>query len=318
VKIICNPSTYGGKARRNWPHVIKHLKEARLDFEIEWTKGPLDAIRITKESVDEHEIICAYGGDGTVNEIITGIGQTGFRNTLGIIPAGRGNDNAFNLRQTNKIEDIIEMLHKKETRTIDCITIDEGQRYCLGIAGAGIDAVVAAAVIGKDTRISYNISLIKSFFSYRPRHMHIDIDDGMTVLDQKCLTTMVCNGQRVGNKKMVAPDAIIDDGLLDILVIGNTGILESLITSRGLNDGTHLKNPKAKIYRGKKVTIDTNSEKEIPVHSMGEMLGPLPHDFECLPKKLKVLRMSDEILKREGWETANIFSANVTTQKEKE
>ena len=116
MKIICNPATYGGKARKAWPKVVKALKEAGLDFEVEWTKGRNDAIRIVKESVDDHDVIVGYGGDGTINEIITGIGQTGFKTTLGIIPSGRGNDNAFNIRQTNKIEDIIEMLTEKQHR----------------------------------------------------------------------------------------------------------------------------------------------------------------------------------------------------------
>lgn len=294
-----------------WPSVIKTLKEAKLDFEIEWTKGPLDAVRITKESVDEHDILIAYGGDGTINEIVTGIAQTGFKTTLGIIPAGRGNDNVFSLRQTNNLDDIVEMLKLQKTRLIDCIEIDNGKRYALGVAGAGIDAVVAEAVIDKHTRISYNLALLRAFFSYRPRHMHVDIDNGREIRDLKSLAIMICNGQRVGNKKLVAPNAIIDDGLLDILIIGNTGIIESLITSKGLNTGKHIEHPKVEIIRGKKALISTNSSKEIPCHAMGEMLDPLPHSFTCLHKKLRVLRMSETVLQREGWDKANVFSENV-------
>ncbi|MHA1629049.1 MAG: diacylglycerol/lipid kinase family protein [Candidatus Heimdallarchaeota archaeon] len=314
MKIICNPATFGGKARKAWPTIVKKLKKAQLDFEVEWTKGRNDAIRITKESISDHKIIVAYGGDGTINEIVTAIGQTGFKTTLGIIPAGRGNDNAFSLRQTNKIDDIIQMLTEKQTRLVDCIEINDGERYCLGVTGAGIDAVVANKVIGKDSRMSYNISLIKSFFQYRPRHMHIDIDDGREVRDQKCLSVMVCNGQRVGNGKLVAPNAIIDDGLLDVVIIGNTGVFESLITSRKLSDGTHIEHPKVEVLRGKKVIILTNAIKTIPAHSMGEPLGNLPLKFICLHKKLKVLRMSNEILRREGWHNANVFLENVSSE----
>ncbi|MCK5185389.1 MAG: hypothetical protein KAQ95_13850, partial [Candidatus Heimdallarchaeota archaeon] len=210
MKIICNPATYGGKARKAWPKVVKALKEAGLDFEVEWTKDRNDAIRIVKESIDDHDVMVAYGGDGTVNEILTGIGQTGFKTTLGIIPSGRGNDNAFNIRQTNKIEDIIEMLTEKQHRIIDCMEINNGDRYCMGIAGAGIDGYLSEIVHGKSTRIIYNIGLIRSIISYRPRHMRIDIDDGRVVRDGKFLTVMIGNGQRAGSKKMVAPNAIID------------------------------------------------------------------------------------------------------------
>ena len=311
MKIICNPTTYGGKARKLWPEKLKALKEAGLDFEIEWTKGCGDAIRITKESVDDHEIICGYGGDGTINEILTGIGQTGFKNTLGVLPAGRGNDNAFSLRQTDKIEDLIEMIKAKETRMIDVMEIDDGERYCIGIAGAGIDAVVAHAVIGKSTRMSYNIALVKAFFSYRPRPMQITIDDGRETRDLKSLSVMLGNGQRAGNKKMIAPNAIIDDGLIDVVIIGNTGVIEALITSAKLGKGTHITHPKVEVIRGKKITIETNSKKPIPTHAMGEVMGPLPHTFVCLHKKLKVLKMPNQIIEREGWADANVFSENI-------
>ncbi|HUT82518.1 MAG TPA: diacylglycerol kinase family protein [Candidatus Bathyarchaeia archaeon] len=311
MKIICNPATYGGKARKTWPDVVKALKDEGFDFEVEWTKGTNDAIRITKESIDDHDIIIAYGGDGTINEIVTAIGQTDFKTTLGIIPAGRGNDNAFSLRQTDKIEDIVEMLKNKQTRIIDCIEIDDGKRYCLGVAGAGIDAFLAEKVIGKSTRMSYNIGLLKAFFSYRPRQMKIDVDDGRIIRDLKCLSVMIGNGQRVGNKKMVSPNAVIDDGLLDINIIGNTGIFESIVTSRKLGDGSYITHPKVEVIRGKQVVLSSESKKKIPAHAMGELLGPLPHKFVCLHKKLKVLRMSDAVLKREGWHNANAFSENI-------
>ena len=311
MKIICNPISYGGRARKSWPKVVKALKDAGLDFEVEWTKEPGDAIRITKESVKDHAVICAYGGDGTINEVLTGIGQTGFKNTLGMLPAGRGNDNAFSVRQTSHLDDLVDMLVHMKTRTIDCLEINDGVRYGLGVAGAGIDAVVAAMVVGKSTRISYNLSLLRGFLTYRPQPMQIDIDDGRITRDLNALSVIVGNGQRVGNKKMVAPNAVIDDGLIDIAIIGDTKILETLITSIKLTDGSYIDHPKVEVLRGKKIVISTTSKKSIPGHIMGEMLGPLPHKFVCLHKVLKILRMSDTILKREGWEKANVFSENL-------
>ncbi|MBN1329437.1 MAG: diacylglycerol kinase family lipid kinase [Candidatus Heimdallarchaeota archaeon] len=311
IKIIANPKTYGGKAIKKWPLYEKALKDANIDFDIEWTKTAQDGIRITKEASKDYELLVAFGGDGTVNEVVTGIGQTGFKNILGIIPVGRGNDNAFNIRQTKKIEDIVDMLQKKEYREIDCIKINDGARYCMGVAGVGLDADVAEQVFCKGTNSSYNIALIKSFFRYRPRHLHIDVDDGKIVKDLKSLTTMIGNGQRVGSGLKVTPDAIIDDGLLDIMIVGNTGVIESLITSRRLGKGTHLTNPKINVFRGKKVTITTESIKKIHGHAMGEYIGQLPITFECIYRVLKILKMSDAILERENWLNANAFSQNI-------
>ncbi len=311
MKIICNPTTYGGKARKKWPKILMALKEAGLDFEIEWTKGINDAIKITKESIDDHNIIVAYGGDGTINEILTAIGQTGFKTILGIIPAGRGNDNAFNVRQTDKIDDIIDMLANKKHRIIDCMEINNGQRYCMGVAGAGVDGVLSELVYGKKTRLSYNIGLIRTLLTYRPRLMHIDIDDEREIREEKCLSVMVANGQSAGNRKLVAPNAIIDDGLLDVVIIGNAGIFESILTSRKLKDGTHITHPKVEIIRGKKIVLSSKSEKRILAHAMGELLGELPHTFVCVHKKLKILKMSDKIIQREGWHNASVFANNL-------
>ncbi|MCK5299508.1 MAG: hypothetical protein KAJ76_11405, partial [Candidatus Heimdallarchaeota archaeon] len=90
---------------------------------------------------------------------------------------------------------------------------------------------------------------------------------------------------------------------------GDTGILDSLITSRKLNDGSHLSHPKVHEYRGKKVVLSTESTKRLVAHSMGELLGPLPHTFVCKHKVLKVLKMPDKILEREGWLYDNTFSS---------
>lgn len=312
MKIIGNPTTSGGKAKKKWPKYNDALKDAGFDYEFEWTKKSKHAIDIAREASESHKLIVVYGGDGTINETLTGIGQAGFKSTLGILPVGRGNDNAFNVRQTCNMDDLIEMLHKKEERLIDCIEINDGQRYCMGVAGAGLDADVSEQVLDKNTRFIYYLALVRSIFRYRPRMMEIDIDNGTIVKEEKVLTAMVGNGQMIGAGMLVTPDAIIDDGLLDIMVVGNTGFIDTLITSAKLGKGTHLTNPKVNVYRGKTVTISNKSNKKIFGHAMGEYLGPLPQKFTCLHKKLKILKMSDEVLEREGWLDCNAFSANVS------
>lgn len=307
MKIIGNPTTAGGRAKKKWPKYQEALENAGLDFEMQWTEYAGHAIDLARQASKDHALIVSFGGDGTINEIITGIGQTGFKSTLGILPVGRGNDNAFNIRMTLDIDDLLDMLQKKEVRNIDCIEINDGQRYSMGVAGAGLDADVSEQVIDKNTRIIYYLALVRSIFRYRPRMMEINIDDGKIVKEGKVLTAMIGNGQMIGAGMWVCPDAVIDDGLLDIMVVGNTGFIETLITSSKLGKGTHLSNPKVNVYRGKTVTISSKSNKKIFSHAMGEFIGPLPVKFTCLHKKLKVLKMSDEILKREGWIDCNAF-----------
>lgn len=314
MKIIGNPTSSGGRAKKKWPKYKEALENAGFDYDIEWTQRGGHAIEIAREASKNYNLITTYGGDGTVNEVITGIGQANFKSTLAILPVGRGNDNAFNIRMTKDIDDLLEMLEKKEERKIDCIEINDGQRYCMGVAGAGLDADVSEQVLGRNTRIIYYLALVRSIFRYRPRMMEIDIDEGTIVKEGKVLTAMVGNGQMIGAGMLVTPDAIIDDGLLDIMVVGNTGFVDTLITSAKLGKGTHLTNPKVNVYRGKTVTISNKSNKKIFGHAMGEYVGELPIKFTCLHKKLKILKMSDEILDREGWLDCNAFSTNIGKQ----
>ena len=301
MKIICNPNTYAGKARKNWPKFVKAFKDAGLDFEVEWTKGVNDAIRIVKESVEDHDIICAYGGDGTVNEVVTGIGQSGFKTTLGILPVGRGNDDAYSLQITNKMEDMVEMLVAQETRQVDCIEVNDGERYVVGLVGLGISGNVAEASLGTKTPFTYTLHLIKNLLTYKNVDMKMTLDDGKIIKDIKTLDVAVGNGICAGNKKILCPDAILDDGLLDITIVGNVGFFERFVILGKLGKGTHVKHKKVEQLHAKKVVLENTSGKEIARHFMGEMFGEFPYKFVCLPKALKVLKMPDHILKREGW-----------------
>lgn len=301
MKIICNPNTYAGKARKNWPKFVDAFKKAGLDFEVEWTKGVNDAIRIVKESVKDHKIICAYGGDGTVNEVITGIGQTGFKTTLGILPAGRGNDDAYSLQITNRLEDMVEMLIANESRVVDCIKVNDGERYVVGLVGIGISGNVAEASLGTKTPFTYTLHLIKNLLTYKNVSMKMTLDDGKNVKEIKALDVAIGNGICAGNKKILCPDAILDDGLLDITIVGNVGFLERFIILGKLGKGTHVKHKKVEQLLAKKVVLENTSGKDIARHFMGEMYGDFPYKFECLPKVLNVLKMPDHILKREGW-----------------
>ncbi|MHA1442622.1 MAG: diacylglycerol/lipid kinase family protein [Candidatus Heimdallarchaeota archaeon] len=301
MKIICNPTSYNGRARKNWPKYVKAFKENGLDFEVEWTKGVDDAIKIVKESVKDHKIIAAYGGDGTVNEVITGLGQTGFKNTLALIPQGRGNDNAFTLHITNKLQDVVQMLVRKEERKVDCIEVNDGSRYVVGVVGAGISGAVAYASLGAKTPFTYTKQLIKNIFTYKPDLMKVTIDDGEIIREGLMLDVAVGNGICAGNKKILCPDAIIDDGLIDITIVGNVKLLQKLIILGKLDKGTHVKHKAVEQLLGKKVVLENVSDHDIPRHFMGEKHGEFPYTFVMKPKALTVLKMPDHVLKRENW-----------------
>ena len=294
MKIIGNPTTYAGKSLKNWPKFVTAFKKAGLDFEVEWTKGVNDATRIVKESYKDHKIICAYGGDGTVNEVLTGIGQTGFKSTLCILPAGRGNDDAFTLQISNNLDDLVDMLLTKQQRKIDCIEVNKGGRYVMGIVGAGISGAVAEASLGQKSPGAYMFNLVKNILTYKPHPMKLTIDDGKIVRDINALDVAIGNGICAGNKMLLCPDAIIDDGLLDISLVGDVNFFEKLNILNRLKKGTHIKHKKVEQFNGKKVVLENVGEKALPIHFMGEMYGEFPYEFKCLHKALTVITMPDK------------------------
>jgi len=301
LKIICNPNSYAGKARKKWPDFVKAFKEAGLDFEVEWTKGVNDAIRITKESVKDHKIIAVYGGDGTVNEVVTGLGQTGFKSTLAVLPVGRGNDSAYSLHITQKMEDMVEMLVKKETRNVDCTEVNGGERYVFALTGLGISGAVGEGAIGTKTPFTYTKNILKNIFTYKPNHMKINIDDGKIVRDMNMLDVAIGNGVCAGNKKMLCPNAIIDDGLLDITIIGDVNFFQKLLILGNLKTGKHVKHKLVEELRGKKIVVENLSGGRIPRHFMGEMFGEFPYTFICKHKALSTLKMPDHLTENIKW-----------------
>ncbi len=301
MKIICNPNTYAGKARKKWPKYIKAFKEAGLDFEVEWTKGVNDAIRITKESVKDHKIIGVYGGDGTVNEVVTGIGQTGFENTMAILPVGRGNDSAYALHLTLEMEDMVEMLVKKEVRKVDCTEVNDGERYVFSLVGIGISGAVAEGAIGAKTSFTYTKNLLANIFKFKTNHMKVDIDDGKIVREMNFLDIAIGNGVCAGNKKILCPGAVIDDGLLDITLIGDVNFIQKLYILGNLDTGKHVKHKKVEQLLGKKVVVENLSSNRVPNHFMGEMFGDYPYKFVCKHKVLSTLKMPDHITEKIKW-----------------
>ncbi len=299
--IICNPETFAGRAKKKWPEHETAFKEAGIDFEVAWTNTRNHAIEIVKEKSNDHKIICAYGGDGTVNEVLTGIGQMGFKNTLCLLPAGRGNDNAFSLRITNKIDDLVEMLLAKETKKVDCIEANDGGRYVVGIVGAGISGAVAVSSLGQSSPGAYMFNLLRIILTYKPHPMRLTIDDGITIRELDALDVAIGNGICAGNKMLLCPNAKLDDGLLDITLVGNVNFVQKLIIVSRLKKGTHIKHKKVELLQGKKIILENLATKDLPIHFMGEQYGTFPFKFVCLPKALTVLKMPDKILQRERW-----------------
>jgi len=218
LNLIANPKAAKGKGKKLLKRVEERLRERGREFQTFVTseKGEATALagRLTTEG--EREIV-AVGGDGTVNDVLTGM-ICPEECTLGIITAGTGNDFAAAAGLGEGMSSLEKILENNPKPT-DFIQFDDGRRS-LNIAGLGMDVDILVrcerAKVFKG-KIKYFLSLLKSLVSYRGVHMNVEVDGESS--EHNALIAAVCNGKQLGGGIPLCPPAKIDDGDMELVVI---------------------------------------------------------------------------------------------------
>jgi len=284
ILAIVNPAA--GKTCKYWSTIKRIFKEMEYDFEVQFTEKRGHATTIAAET-DGVDIIASVGGDGTLNEIVNGI--MGRDVTVSVIPTGTAND--F-VKSAGLFTDYVTASRNlySPVRKIDvgCTAYGDRKRYFVGVAGMGFDGLVSKTTSQitktKLGTVPYLLGVLKHLSDYKSVEVSLTID-GVS-WDQKVMFVDVANGKYVGAGMTIAPHAEVDDGLFDIIVVGNFGRIESLIRLPTLYRGTHLKNPKVGFFRGRHVEL--TSEQSLSIHVEGEYIGQTPASFDILEKALKV------------------------------
>ena len=259
--------------------VIDRINEVatkrELDYVIETNSIDNQTENIIYKYKDDEDIIICIGGDGTINRTLNSI--VGTNNILGYIPFGTGND----FYRTNK-----ELL-SDGINDIDLIKINN--RYFINVACFGIDAdianteeVVHSKIIPKSQR--YNASIAKNFFSYIPRYMSVEIDNQMH--EGRFTTVAVCNARYYGGGYKIGPNALLDDGLLDVYIVDDMSKLKMAKLLLGMKKGKHEKDSLVKVIKTRKVYI--NTYKDVRCNIDGDILTDRIFDIEVIPKGIKI------------------------------
>ncbi|MCD6186453.1 MAG: diacylglycerol kinase family lipid kinase [Deltaproteobacteria bacterium] len=194
--------------------------------------------------------IIAVGGDGTVNEVVNGIGLYGV--PMGIIPNGSGNGLARHLGLPTNLEKIFNIIEKGYSTPVDLIRI--GEKYSINVSGVGFDALVARRFQDSLSRglISYVRIAVSEFFKYHPEEYELMIDGKMN--RQKAFLISIANSSQFGNNILISPKASVCDGYIDLCVISPfpkwtaLGLLYKLLC-RKINRSPYLKITRAKKIR---------------------------------------------------------------------
>jgi len=303
VMVICNPASRGGRTGRGWPEVAAGLRAGGLDFDFAMTTCAGEATELARAAVAEgRPLVVAAGGDGTVNEVANGLlgAEAPDRASprLGVLPTGTGGDFRRTFGLPSEAREAAGVLKAGRSRRIDagrvsCVAPDGGRcvRYFVNIASAGIGAEVMAHVSrGRrvvNGEITIQLASVAALLRWRNKPVVVLIDGSRHQLVAQ--QVVVANCQYFGGGMRVAPRALPDDGLLDVVIVGDVSLTENARRMRKFRDGTYLdeNNPKVTFARARRVEV--SSAQVVRVEADGELPGAVPATFEVLPGALELV-----------------------------
>ena len=293
--IVLNPVAGHGRAKNIEKTLIEYLRCKKLGFQIEKTNGSGNATCLARQMCKELDIIVAVGGDGTVNEVATGI--VGSTASLAILPIGSGNDFNRIIKIPHKINLAIEAIISGTKKFIDLgrvrikNSIGIAQiRHFINTLGIGIDAEIAKEV----RKIKYLrglplyiVAAIKALSTYSP--IEYNICNGKDTLKEKAYLLCVGNGIFEGGGFKMLPNADIADSKLNICLIRKMSAWNAIPLVPRIIKGTHGSHEMISMWESKKINI--SSGKEFIIHGDGEILeeNAVEIKIDLIPKAISVI-----------------------------
>lgn len=294
--IIANPSSGGGRAKRLWCHLEPYLKEKVGSFDIRWTEKRGDALQYASLS-KRYRLVIACGGDGTLHEVANGLMKLPTpRPLLGFLSLGTGGDFIRSLKIPSNPFRQIDLLAQRNETEIDLAEIefetDHGRetRFFLNIADAGLGADVlgrlkkARNLLGR--KLSYLLATIQSYALRQPFDAQI-ILDGKVEEKKQLILAAVANGRFFGGGMQIAPQANLQDGCFEIILVKDLKVIWLPLSLPFLYTKRLHWLPQVEVRRAKKVELI--SKKEIFLDIDGELIGKLPASLQIRPRALKVI-----------------------------
>ena len=305
--VIVNPKSASGSTREKWSLTASELRAHFGPFSVAFTKSPGDGIDITTRAARSgRKFIIACGGDGTINEIANGILLSGEDVELGVLPSGTGGDFRRTLGLPINNREAAVVLRDGRTKLIDTgkVTFADHagktvSRYFLNVSSVGLAADIIKRVKSAKVfdwmpvesvrgRANFAVSTLLEVLDLDPAVVRVRFDDG----EEHTLQTIafcVANSRYFGGGMMIAPDAKINDGLLDVVNIGDIGTAKIIVNAYTLYRGTHERLDEVKSSLAKKIEISAaDPSQEIFLETDGELPGKLPAIYEIVPNALRV------------------------------
>ncbi|MEV3987607.1 diacylglycerol kinase family protein [Streptomyces sp. NPDC049837] len=286
---VVNPAAGSSSGTAALLPVARLLREAGAGLDTRYSRSLDHARELTRQAAERGHTVLAVGGDGmagAVGGVLSGTGAV-----LGLVPSGRGNDFARALDLPTDPPALAELLLHATPRAVDTIEVESAahpRTSVLGSVYAGVDAV--ANRYANRSRLlrgaaSYYAGGARAVAGWRPATYRITVDG--ILHERRGYTVVAANSGFYGFGRRIAPDARVDDGLLDVVVIQHAPKRLFFAMMNELKTGAHLRRPQVEVLRGKEIRIE--ADRDLPYGADGEVDATLPVTARVRPGALNVL-----------------------------
>jgi diacylglycerol kinase (ATP) len=281
---LVNPISGGGHAAAKWEPLTELILRAGADVKVVLTLSQEHAVESATEYSTAGDVVVAVGGDGLVRDVATGVVAAG--GTMAIVPAGRGNDLARGLDLPTGIAELADLLLNGPVRAID--VLEANGVIVPGNVYAGMDAT-ATKIINDNRRIPakllYRLAPVIALARWRPADFTVVADGHSTTTTGHMV--VIANSGRYGHGLHIVPTAVLDDGLLDVMVVGQVPKYKVAAFMGQAKTGAHARRPEVELSTAKEVTLSAN--RPVPVCGDGDELGELPITVRVRPGALNLI-----------------------------
>lgn len=275
---LVNPHSGGGAAPEAVVPVARLLRDAGASVDVTYSPGPRATDALVQAAVERGDVVVSVGGDGMLSHLAGAVSEAG--GTLGVLPAGRGNDFARMLGLPSEPAAVAEHFLHTAVREVDLLEWSPpgaATRLVAGSVYSGVDAR-AAAMVDKmrwtPQKLQYPVAAVRAIATYQPGRFRVSVDG--EAQEYAAALVVVAGSAYYGKAMKIAPGAIVDDGLLDVIVVEAASRTALVRAFPKIYDGSHVDLPQVTCLRGARIELNADGRSPLPVGGDGEPLGELP------------------------------------------
>jgi len=281
--LLVNPAAGGGRARELLPAAERALTTAGLEYRIVYTEGLVHGCEQARAAAAAGELPVVLSGDGLIGQV--GGALAGSGSAIGVIPGGRGNDFARVIGIPVEIEGAVAVLAEGAARQIDVGEVNGARFLCIASCGFDSDANRIANESRIKGRLVYAYAALRALVAWKPALFTLTLEGRREQF--RGYSVAAANSRAYGGGMFIAPDAELDDGLLDVVRTGEVSKLRFLRHLPQVFEGRHVENEEVRVSRAAEVRIE--ADRPFAVYADGDHIADLPATVRILPGALRVI-----------------------------